>query len=182
MDTLVSKSDYFAGMFNDIHLRPPAITDAEGRLFLDRDPLLFDSILLYLRSRQLRVHHHNLLPALRAEAEFFGIEEMVTALDEASKPKTEKHTYLRVVAEYDADTKEFSVELHGIHRYLTATIHSCRVEAGRLPTPQDLEHLAKMEMFLPFSNGQGITQQLLEDQCTFVGAVQGAAYYRRISE
>lgn len=55
--------------------------DPSGAVFIDRDPVLFNVILSYLRTRQLPSFPETSLESLRHEAEFYGISPLIRKLD-----------------------------------------------------------------------------------------------------
>ncbi|KAF5404992.1 BTB/POZ domain-containing protein KCTD8 [Paragonimus heterotremus] len=74
---------YLASLVED----PNALWDEDGNLFIDRDGILFRYILDFYRygaqsiPRQLEE-----LERLKSEAKFYGLEEMVQAIEEIQKP------------------------------------------------------------------------------------------------
>ena len=61
--------------------RIPSLRDNTGAVFIDRDPVLFNIILNFLRTRQTPVVDETTLDALRHESEFYGITPLSVRLD-----------------------------------------------------------------------------------------------------
>ena len=61
--------------------RIPSLRDNTGAIFIDRDPVLFNVILNFLRTRQTPTVDSSTLDALRHESEFYGITALTQRLD-----------------------------------------------------------------------------------------------------
>ena len=67
-----------AAMFDPDSGRPPAMRDANGAYFIDRDPKAFAAILSYLRTKELFESYRDVTMAeVLCEAQYFGIQGMV---------------------------------------------------------------------------------------------------------
>eukprot|EP00451_Oxyrrhis_marina_P045251 CAMPEP_0204435540 /NCGR_PEP_ID=MMETSP0470-20130426/73802_1 /ASSEMBLY_ACC=CAM_ASM_000385 /TAXON_ID=2969 /ORGANISM="Oxyrrhis marina" /LENGTH=237 /DNA_ID=CAMNT_0051434115 /DNA_START=30 /DNA_END=740 /DNA_ORIENTATION=+ len=88
----------------------PTARDAEGRVFLDRDGSLFRHVLNYLRDRS--VPQLSARGELRAEARYFGLEQLEAALDSRSSADSPVHALVR------------SSALTGIDIHISITLNS----------------------------------------------------------
>jgi hypothetical protein len=78
--TLTSCPNSMLGRLLDGSL--PAACDQHGRVFIDRDGLLFRHVLNFLRDKQLSLPENFAdYVQLQSEADFYGIEEMLNILN-----------------------------------------------------------------------------------------------------
>ena len=88
----------FAAMFRSD--RPPAKMDADGNMFIDRDPDRFAIMLDFLRTGILPEELQCPLELLRAEADYFGIEGLLKIIEERKtgeeRRKTEEDLRMKI--------------------------------------------------------------------------------------
>ncbi|KAJ8045657.1 BTB/POZ domain-containing protein KCTD3 [Holothuria leucospilota] len=75
--TLLSVPDSFFSSL--VSGRIPSVKDEEGAIFIDRDPTIFAPILLYLRTKEVKLKDVD-VQSLKSEAEFYGIAPLVKKL------------------------------------------------------------------------------------------------------
>ena len=72
-----------AAMFDVDSGRPPAMRDANGAYFIDRDPKAFAAILSYLRTGELFESYRDVtMEEVLCEAQYFGLQGMVEKIRE----------------------------------------------------------------------------------------------------
>ena len=87
-----------AAMFDPESGRTPAMRDANGAFFIDRDPKAFAAILSYLRTGELfQSYPDATMEEVLCEAEYFGLQGLVTKIRSLS-PR-HQHVILIYLAE-----------------------------------------------------------------------------------
>ena len=87
----------FAAMFRSE--RPPAKMDADGNMFIDRNPDRFEIILDFLQTGILPEELRCPLALLRADADYFGIEGLLKIIGERMEQRRRKKERVREVYE-----------------------------------------------------------------------------------
>jgi len=93
LEVLTRYDSYFSSMFAVGHDQPDTM---DGSYYIDRSPQYFDLVLEFLRNGELRSGKKltkEEIPELLAEAEYYGIKEMIASLDGSGKPDVEGMTW-----------------------------------------------------------------------------------------
>ncbi|KAH7701451.1 BTB/POZ domain-containing protein KCTD5-like protein [Aphelenchoides avenae] len=86
---------FFARLFaTDLQ---PSDKDESGAYLIDRDPDCFPAILSYLRSGLVNISDRSVIPALKKEADFYGLSVLMELLEAVSKKSISVETVSVVI-------------------------------------------------------------------------------------
>ena len=166
--TLTKYPDSMLGaMFNGKFAAPAATCDQQGNFFIDRDGHMFRHVLNFMRSGRLCLPHgFKDFDLLEAEADFFQIDPMISAIKEFRSPQKAQAGYYVEILDFEETAyfyRFYSDPPRGINAELKnggQVISGARAALLTLPLPD------KTKKHLQTSDGEYCTINLPGQACS----------------